>query len=217
MKRDAEATRERILAAASIEFAERGLAGARVDRIASGATSNVRLIYAHFASKENLFALTLDRELTAMATAVPVDVDDLPGWVGRLFDYHRAHPAGVRMSLWRELERPDLGPDDARVYAEKVEAMAPAFGDRAAAIDLLVILYGMAQAWFFTPIGLRGVDGSDPLGEDRIGDHRRTLVAAASALTEAHWLAPSHRSARHDSRLVRRTQPTDAISSQATP
>ena len=61
MKRDAEATRERILTAASVEFAERGFAGARIDRIAAGATSNVRLIYAHFDSKENLFAVTLDR------------------------------------------------------------------------------------------------------------------------------------------------------------
>jgi len=183
MKRDAAATRERILAAATIEFAERGLAGARIDRIAAGATSNVRLLYAHFASKENLFALTLDRELTAMAEAVPIDVDDLPGWVGRLFDYHREHPSGVRISLWRELERPDLGPDDAHVYAEKVATMAGATTGTAAAIDLLVLLYGMAQAWFFTPAGLRGLDGSDPDGDTRARAHRLTLVAAATTLT----------------------------------
>ena len=185
MKRDAQATKERILAAASDEFAERGLAGARIDRIAAGAASNVRLIYAHFVSKENLFALTLDRELTTMAEAVPIDVDDLPGWVGRLFDYHHEHPSGVRISLWRELERPDLGPDDARVYLEKVETMAPTAADRATAIDLLVLLYGMAQSWFFTPVGLRAVDGSDPLSDARIHLHRRTLVAAARALVES--------------------------------
>lgn len=182
MKRDAEATRERILVAASAEFAQWGLAGARIDRIAAGATANVRLIYAHFGSKEKLFAAALDRELTAMAEAVPVDPADLPGWVGRLFDYHHKHPSGVRISLWRELERPDLGPDDARVYVEKVSALAPAQDDRTAAIDLLVLLYGIAQSWFFTPVGLRGADGSDPLDGDRISHHRRTLVAAAAAL-----------------------------------
>ena len=184
MKRDAEATKGRILAAASVEFAERGLAGARIDRIAAGATSNVRLIYANFTSKENLFAVTLDRELTAMAEAVPVDVNDLPGWVGRLFDYHREYPAGVRISLWRELERPDLGPDDARVYAEKVAAMAASTNGTASAIDLLVLLYGMAQAWFFTPVGLRGADGSDPLDAVRISIHRQALVSAASTLVK---------------------------------
>ena len=184
MKRDAEATRARILAAAAVEFADHGLAGARIDRIAAGAASNVRLIYAHFGSKEALFGLTLERELTAMAEAVPVDVGDLPGWVGRLFDYHHEHPAGARISLWRELERPGIGPDDARVYAEKVEAMVPTVGDKTKAIDLLVLLYGMAQAWFFTPVGLRGADGSDPLSDARVRRHRDALVAAASALTE---------------------------------
>lgn len=137
-------------------------------------------------SKENLFAVTLDRELTAMAQAVPVDVDDLAGWVGRLFDYHREHPSGVRISLWRELERPDLGPDDARVYAEKVHAIAPSTDQRATAIDLLVLLYGMAQSWFFTPMGLRRVDGCDPLSDDRIRLHRSVLIAVASALVDKH-------------------------------
>jgi len=62
--------------------------------------------------------------------------------------------------------------------------MAGTTRDKEAAIDLLVLLYGMAQAWFFTPVGLRGVDGSDPLSASRIDYHRRTLVAAASALVE---------------------------------
>ena len=186
MTRDSEATRARILAAAAAEFADHGLAGARIDRIAAGAASNVRLIYAHFGSKEALFGLALERELTTMAEAVPVDVDDLPGWVGRLFDYHRRHPAGARISLWRELERPDLGPDDARVYAEKIQAMVPTMGDKTTAIDLLVLLYGMAQAWFFTPVGLRGVDGSDPLSDSRIRHHRSALIAAAADLAGTH-------------------------------
>ncbi|MCU1479788.1 MAG: transcriptional regulator, TetR family [Subtercola sp.] len=184
MARDADATRERILTAAAHEFAERGLAGARIDRIAAGAASNVRLIYSHFGSKENLFGEVLNRELTALAETVPVDVDDLPGWVGRLFDYHRVHPAAVRISLWRELERPELGPDHSPLYAEKVAAMASTAGAADTAVDLLVLLYGMAQAWFFTPLGLRRSDGSDPLTEERISAHRRTLVAATRALTD---------------------------------
>ncbi|UFS59433.1 TetR family transcriptional regulator [Subtercola endophyticus] len=184
MARDADATRERILATAADEFAERGLAGARIDRIASGAASNVRLIYAYFGSKENLFGAVLNRELTALAEAVPVDVDDLPEWVGRLFDYHRAHPAAVRISLWRELERPELGPDHSPLYAVKVAAIATTVNTADTAVDLLVLLYGMAQAWFFAPVGLKRADGSDPETDKRISAHRRTLVAAARALIE---------------------------------
>jgi hypothetical protein len=47
------------------------------------ASSHIRLIYAHFASKENFFALTFGRELTAMPEVDPIDVNDFPGWHGR--------------------------------------------------------------------------------------------------------------------------------------
>lgn len=51
--------RESILKAAIIEFAERGLAGARVDRIASQAGANKQGLYYHFGSKEVLFKAVL--------------------------------------------------------------------------------------------------------------------------------------------------------------
>jgi TetR/AcrR family transcriptional regulator len=52
---------EKILAAASREFARFGLAGARVDRIASNAGINKAMIYYYFRSKENLYQTILDR------------------------------------------------------------------------------------------------------------------------------------------------------------
>jgi AcrR family transcriptional regulator len=44
--RDSAATKERLLAAATDEFAAHGIAGARVDRIAAAARANKQLIYA---------------------------------------------------------------------------------------------------------------------------------------------------------------------------
>ncbi|MEA2532746.1 MAG: hypothetical protein QOJ93_557, partial [Actinomycetota bacterium] len=52
--RDAEATKELLLAAASEEFAEHGLAGARIDRIAERAGANKRLLYRYFGDKEDV-------------------------------------------------------------------------------------------------------------------------------------------------------------------
>ncbi|UCD95566.1 MAG: TetR/AcrR family transcriptional regulator [Candidatus Zixiibacteriota bacterium] len=46
---------EQILTAALAEFAEHGLAGARVDRIAALSGVNKAMIYYHFGSKENLY------------------------------------------------------------------------------------------------------------------------------------------------------------------
>ncbi|HEY3483203.1 MAG TPA: TetR family transcriptional regulator, partial [Streptomyces sp.] len=50
--RDAAETKRRLLAAATEEFAERGIAGARVDRIAAAAGCNKAMIYSYFGSKD---------------------------------------------------------------------------------------------------------------------------------------------------------------------
>ncbi|MEW6051947.1 MAG: TetR/AcrR family transcriptional regulator [Candidatus Zixiibacteriota bacterium] len=48
-------TMERILLAARTEFAQHGLAGARVDRIAESAHVNKAMLYYHFHSKDDLY------------------------------------------------------------------------------------------------------------------------------------------------------------------
>jgi AcrR family transcriptional regulator len=59
--RDAERSQKDILDAALAEFAEHGLGGARMDRIAERAGVNKRLIYYYFESKESLFLAVLER------------------------------------------------------------------------------------------------------------------------------------------------------------
>jgi AcrR family transcriptional regulator len=59
-KRDAEATKARILQAAKKEFAKHGLGGARVDEIADRANANKRMLYHYFGSKEDLFRTVLE-------------------------------------------------------------------------------------------------------------------------------------------------------------
>jgi TetR/AcrR family transcriptional regulator len=54
-KRDPERTKERILDAAVVEFAEHGFAGARISAIASRAVVNEQLISYYFDSKEGLY------------------------------------------------------------------------------------------------------------------------------------------------------------------
>jgi AcrR family transcriptional regulator len=51
----AAGSRDRLLAAAALEFAARGFAGANVDRIARAARVNKAMIYYHFASKAALY------------------------------------------------------------------------------------------------------------------------------------------------------------------
>ena len=60
-------TRERIFAAAGVEFAARGFAGANVDRIARAAAVNKAMIYYHFKSKAALYREILRDMFDAVA------------------------------------------------------------------------------------------------------------------------------------------------------
>jgi TetR/AcrR family transcriptional regulator len=66
MTRPTRASPDRILAAAALEFAERGFAGARVDRIARRARVNKAMLYYHFKSKDRLYK-TLLRQMFSRA------------------------------------------------------------------------------------------------------------------------------------------------------
>jgi AcrR family transcriptional regulator len=105
MARDAEETRQRLLKAAIAEFSAYGIAGARIDRIAATAPANKALIYAYFGNKEQLFDAAFDLLTNRAVDEVPIDVDDLPAYAGRLFDRFWQAPEVVRMSAWHRLER----------------------------------------------------------------------------------------------------------------
>jgi AcrR family transcriptional regulator len=67
MARPARVSPERILAAAAVEFAARGYAGARVDRIARRAHVNKAMLYYHFGSKQGLYRTLLRSIFTEAA------------------------------------------------------------------------------------------------------------------------------------------------------
>jgi TetR/AcrR family transcriptional regulator len=68
--RDAAATRQRLFAAAAAEFAARGFAGAKVDRIAHAARVNKAMLYYHFGSKAGLYAEILHDMFQGVAARV---------------------------------------------------------------------------------------------------------------------------------------------------
>lgn len=68
-RRDREATRSRILKAATQEFSRHGFAGARGDRIAQRARSSERMVYYYFGSKEGLFREVLEQSYAALRDA----------------------------------------------------------------------------------------------------------------------------------------------------
>jgi AcrR family transcriptional regulator len=145
-------TRDRVLAAAKAEFAMFGIAGARIDRIAKAARTSKERVYAHFDSKEALYRVISDQELTAVAEAARMDPADLPAYAGRIHDYFAAHPERYRLMRWGQLE---LGSDGGAIrltMEHKVKQLRQAqeSGRLDAAwdpLDVLVLVHQIAMAW----------------------------------------------------------------------
>src|ERR1700722_16942304 len=69
-KRDAVVTKAAIVAAALEEFAQLGLAGARIDEIARAAKVNKALLYYYFQSKEHLYEGVIEQMFVTMTGAL---------------------------------------------------------------------------------------------------------------------------------------------------
>ena len=90
-RRQPEASRNAILNAALAEFAQEGLAGARVDAIAEAAGVNKALLYYYFRDKDTLYAATLDRFFAPLHDRIMVVLQE-PGTAGeRFLQYVREH------------------------------------------------------------------------------------------------------------------------------
>lgn len=110
--RDAERSREIILLAARDEFAEHGLGGARVDRIAERAKLNKKLIYYYFADKDSLFSAVLEEAYRNIREAErQLHLDDMPPEkaVRQLTEftwhYYLAHPEFLTLLNSENLHR----------------------------------------------------------------------------------------------------------------
>ena len=97
--RDPERTRQRILDAATGEFARYGLGGARVDRIAARAGANKRMLYYYFGDKERLFLAVLEsayariREAEQQLSLLDVaPVESVRRLIEFTWNYYVAHP-----------------------------------------------------------------------------------------------------------------------------
>jgi AcrR family transcriptional regulator len=110
--RDAEQTRKRILGAATVEFARKGLGGARVDQIAARSKSNKRMIYHYFGSKEELFKAVIETAYVGIRTAEQkLHLDELEpeeaiATLARFtWDYYLAHPEFLTLVNSENLHR----------------------------------------------------------------------------------------------------------------
>lgn len=110
--RDADRSQKDILDAALGEFAEFGLGGARMDRIAMRAAVNKRLIYYYFENKESLFLAVLERvyedirgQERQLNLAQVEPTEAIRRLIAFTWDYYIAHPEFLTLLNSENLHR----------------------------------------------------------------------------------------------------------------
>lgn len=186
MGRDIQETKRRLLTAATTEFAQRGIAGARVDRIAGLAGCSKALIYDYFGNKDQLFDAVYNAMVVTVMQEVPMDALDLAGYAGRLFDEYRAHPEILRLSTWDTLERGGMGMrlEEVRAASQhKIAAIEQAqrdhrVSDRWSPEELLALILSICKMWLFA------APTDAELGASQMSTQRHTITEAVRCLVE---------------------------------
>lgn len=191
---DTEETRRRLKQAASAEFAEHGLHGTTMERIARRAGINKERLYNYYGTKERLFATVLSDELAKIAAAVPLSLmreEDVGEYAGRVFDYHADNPRLTRLLLWEGLAYGDeqVPGEAARAtyYQGKAQAMAGAQREGLAAGqpepgDLVFFLIAIAAWWHAVPQMARMLTGHQGHDARERARRRAAVVRAARQL-----------------------------------
>jgi AcrR family transcriptional regulator len=180
--------KERVLAAALGEFAEHGVAGARVDRIARAAKTSKERVYAYFRSKEELYVAVAADQLRQVMDSTTLDPADLPGYVGELFDFYVAHPEMLRLVGWGRLEPnhalAGMGAAGQASLRAKLAAIAQGqadgvLDDAFEPIDVLLLLVHLSMGWSMAVEFHHLEDAADPAV---IARRRAAAVLAAQRL-----------------------------------
>ncbi|MET8723945.1 TetR family transcriptional regulator [Streptomyces misionensis] len=187
--RDSAATKELLLDAATTEFADFGLAGARIDRIAERAGANKRLLYVYFGDKDQLFEAVLQRQISKLARETPLVEGDLVAYAAARFDFMLTHPETARLAAWIRFERRDhWSQKEVDSYQTKVETVAAAqrdgrICDDIPAVDLFAMVLRLTESWLDAPPALAATTGTDPFSGRRLAEHRAALLDAVRRIT----------------------------------
>jgi AcrR family transcriptional regulator len=111
---DPTRTMAEILEVATHEFADKGLAGARIDEIAAATRTSKRMIYYYFGSKDGLYLAVLEEAYRRMRSIeADLHLDDLApvAALRRLveftYDHHRDNEDFIRLVMSENIHRAD--------------------------------------------------------------------------------------------------------------
>ncbi|HUK88007.1 MAG TPA: TetR/AcrR family transcriptional regulator [Terriglobales bacterium] len=197
-----ERTRAAILDAAVREFAQEGIAGARIDAIARRARVNKALLYYYFRDKERLYGAALDHVFSGLRQRIFAVLDrglgprqTILAWAGAHFDYVAG--AGINPGLLsremmragrhgsphlRRLARNYFRPVSQRLIAVMQQGMDSGEFRRVDPQHFLFSVISMIVFYFSSAPLMRLLRGEDPLAPAQVATRRAAvldLIAAA--------------------------------------
>ena len=109
---DPERTMAEILNVATKEFADKGLAGARIDEIADATRTSKRMIYYYFGSKDGLYVAVLEaaygrmRQIESNLHLSDLEPEDaLRRLVEFTYDHHQSNEQFIRLVMSENVQR----------------------------------------------------------------------------------------------------------------
>jgi len=200
-----EQSRAAILKAAVREFAQEGVAGARIDAIARSAKVNKALLYYYFEDKEALYRAVLDQVFGGVRAAIHNALaqelsprERLASYVCAHFDYIAANPLYPRI-VQAEFLR--AGRDPSRLERIAKQYFRPVF------LEISALLKQGAQSGDFRPVNpihfipsmisvivfhfntapiMKLMTGSDPMSPARLAERRAAVLDFISAALFTH-------------------------------
>jgi TetR/AcrR family transcriptional regulator len=218
-QRDAAETRAAILKAAMHEFADEGIAGARMEKIASAAGVNKALLHYYFRDKERLYGAALDHVFATLSERMLEVLErDLPPrqkimtYAGAHFDFIAASPIYPRM-VQREMMHAGrqgsphmrriadryLRPVFLRIVVVMQEGMARGDFRQIDPAQFVISLIAMNVFYFSSAPMMALVTRKNPLTSQRVAERRAAVMDAVAAM-----LLTSNPAAAHDAGNGRR-------------
>ncbi len=196
-----EESRAAILQAAAQEFAEYGIAGARIDAIAREARVNKALLYYYFKDKETLHSAVLEGAFSGLkATLFQVLDSDLPprrkimAYVGAYFDFIASNQVYPRL-MQREMMRAREGqsphfdklvknyfqPLFLRLSEVLRQGIAEGEFRKVDPVHFVPSMVAMIIFYFSSAPVMKKIVGFDPLVPERIAERRAAVLDFISA------------------------------------
>ena len=200
-----EQSRAAILKAAVREFAQEGVAGARIDAIARSAKVNKALLYYYFEDKEALYRAVLDQVFGGVRAAIHNALaqklaprEKLASYVCAHFDYIASNPLYPRI-VQAEFLR--AGRDPSRLERIAKQYFRPVF------LEISALLKQGAQSGDFRPVNpihfipsmisvivfhfntapiMKLMTGADPMSPARLVERRAAVLDFISAALFTH-------------------------------